>query len=300
MRATKYRIFRINIVGDLGKMIELFDGPGTLSPNIFMNNQEPKVTSTFQLIIHLWMPSTKIVSANCSLRFVTIAGTVNRIIEIYHPWTHKISHIVEKSEIWKILSHYNLKIAIINLTYSGDNDAVCTFAGITPCDLSTDSYREITTECFSIEDSLTYRNIYSKSNDTLLVLYSYRKYGNLSITIQLSITQCKPVTVNTCALTYLCQFPNNTMCKDHREQIRSLNITNMQISIDFPISMNPGQCFILQMVALIDRLTLLKNVSACKINFRHIDISSRKMKILFNIRAFFHDMACKYFDIFEH
>ena len=47
------------------------------------------------------------------------------------------------------------------------------------------------------------------------------------------------------------------MCKEHKENIKALNLKYSQISTDFPLSVNPGQCFILQMVAVVDRLAVV-------------------------------------------
>ena len=69
------------------------------------------------------------------------------------------------------------------------------------------------------------------------------------------------------------------------EQIKSLNLNYTQISTDFPISVNPGKCFILQMVAVVDRLSIAGFASDCKINIHHINILNRKIDINFNIKA---------------
>ena len=53
----------------------------------------------------------------------------------------------------------------------------------------------------------------------------------------------------------------------------------------------PGQCFILQMVAVADRLNLKGCASDCKINFYHVNILNRKFDINFNIKA---HLKCKY------
>ena len=162
---------------------------------------------------------------------------------------------------------------------------MCTFAGITVYNVNSDSYKEITTERILFSNILPFRNIYSRSNETLLVLYSYKEYGNLSLTMQFSSTKCKPVTINTYALSYLCKFKNNAMCKEHKENIKALNLKYSQISTDFPLSVNPGQCFILQMVAVVDRLAVVGSPYECRINFYHTNILNNNIDIYFNIKA---------------
>ena len=308
----KHQLFMVNFTVDSNMTVELYDGPGTLSTNIYMYNQESYKSSTFQCVIHLWIASTKNLNPECGFRFVTISDTVDKCITIDDSHKHKISHVVAKSEIWKIISSSNVNLKIENLTYTNYNDPQCSFAGISVYGLSNYTYTEIGTECFSPRDlakyrhlyskskevphkslafdhSLTHRDFYSSSNETLVVLYSYKQYGILSITIQVSITKCKPVVINTCALTNICLSLNNTMmCKKHRDQIRLLDFNYEQLSTVFPISVNPGQCLILQMVAHIDRLTKSNAFTDCKITFHHIDILTRKVSIKFNINASFH------------
>ena len=292
MITKKYETFIINFTIDPDISIQLFDGQGTLSSNIFKNNQETYVTSTFQSIIHMWIPLEKNVRAECG--FSTQSIHISKDIELNGSLPHLISHTFAKYESWRLLSHSNINITIIKLTYSGFNDPLCTFAGLAVYALNVDSNTDIINECFSFKYQ-TYRDIYSRSNKTLLVLYSYKEYGNVSITMQLSTTQCKPVTINTCALSYLCQLPNNTLCTEHREQISSLNLKPTKISTDFPISVNPGKCFVFQMVTVTDRHSLEGFPLDCKINFRHIDILDENVHIQFVMKTFLH---CKYLLLF--
>ena len=59
LRTKKYQHFIIKFTNELKLVVELYDGPRTYSSNIFKNNYEIHVTSTFQSIIYLWTPSTK-------------------------------------------------------------------------------------------------------------------------------------------------------------------------------------------------------------------------------------------------
>ena len=286
LTTTKYQTLGMDFTVNSCLTVELFDGPGTLSPNIYMYHQESYKTSTFQSIVHLWISPTEKLEREYGFIFVTMASTISRKIKVNNFLIYNISYELAKYKVWKIFSHANLKLTIKTFIYIGYNDPVCTFAGISV--YSANKNTEIANKCFSFYDYIIDKDIYSNLNETMLVLYSYKEYGHLNISLQLSTTQCKPVTINTCALTYLCQLPNNTMCKEHREQINSLNVNYTKKSTDFPISVNPGQCFILQMVSFIDSLNTLKSSIDCKIKLHHIDILKRKIRIKFQIKAFFH------------
>ena len=297
LRTRKYQHFMIRFTCESDMIVELFDGQGTLSANIFKNNQKSHITSTFQSIIHLLIPSTDELNSECGFTFLTVFNSVSMTFKLNDSFSHTISYAFAKYVLWEIVSYDVVNVTITNLTYTGFNDPLCIFAGITVYSLNKDLYTEITTECTSVHNIFTYRDIYSKTNETLLVLYSYQEYGNLSLTMQLSTTKCKPLTINTCASSYLCKFPNNTMCRKHREQISSLNLKYSQISTDFPISVNPGQCFVFQMVAVADRLSMLGVITDCKLNFHHIDILNKRIEIHFNIKTFLdgkYEYQCHY------
>ena len=64
------------------------------------------------------------------------------------------------------------------------------------------SFLEISAVCnTSNYPTYRYKNIYSKSNEVLLVIYSYKIYGCFKINISLLVTKCKPVNINICAFT---------------------------------------------------------------------------------------------------
>ena len=172
LRTKKYQHFIITFTNDSEFVVELYDGPGTLSSNIFKDNNESHVTSTFQSIIYLWIPSVKRLNTECGLEFVTESSSVRMNIQLNDSLPHKISHVFTKYEVWRILSYYNVNLTIINLTYTGYNDPLCTNAGITAYSLNKDTYTQIKTECNFFNNIYSiYRDIYSKSNETLLVKY---------------------------------------------------------------------------------------------------------------------------------
>ena len=81
LRTKKYQYFIIKFTNDSGLIVELFDGPGTYSPNIFKKRYELHVTSTFQFIIYMWITSIKI-NQNCGITFLTDSSSVKMNIQV--------------------------------------------------------------------------------------------------------------------------------------------------------------------------------------------------------------------------
>ena len=142
LRTKKYQYFIIKFTNDSGLIVELFDGPGTYSPNIFKKRYEMYVTSTFQSIIYLWITSIKI-NQNCGFTFLTDSSSVKMNIQVNDSLQYITSHAFQKYEVFKIFSYYNVNLTVINLTCTGFNDPLCTFAGITAYGLNNDSYTDI-------------------------------------------------------------------------------------------------------------------------------------------------------------
>ena len=93
LRTKKYQHFIIKFTNDSELVAELYDGPGTHSSNIFKNNYKIHVTSTFQSIIYLWIPSTRRLNMECGFQFVTESSSVRKNIQLND--SHIISLILQ-------------------------------------------------------------------------------------------------------------------------------------------------------------------------------------------------------------
>ncbi len=76
---------------------------------------------------------------------------------------------------------------------------------------------KIITECHSA-DHYKHRNIYSKTEQLLMVFYSLRALGHLEADVEMSLTPCHAIVINTCALAYRCRNPNCMLYKKFREE----------------------------------------------------------------------------------
>ena len=82
LRTKGYQHFIIKFTNDPDLMVELFDGPGTHCLNIFKKNTESYVTSTFQSIIYIWIPSMKKLNTECGFQFLTKLSSISRNIKL--------------------------------------------------------------------------------------------------------------------------------------------------------------------------------------------------------------------------
>ena len=297
MKAAKYQHFKINFTTDSLIFMEIFDGPGTLSPLVFKNNENLYVTSTFQSLIQIWASVLQEDKVLYGLTYTKHQINTSKVFQV-----NDTNSIITPNgygfEVWKILSSSTLNLTILSVTYNGINDPLCTNTGVSLYSLSNDSYREITTDCFFSTSTKIKKNMFSSSNDSLLVIYSYTEYGRFSISVKLSSTKCKPVEVNACALTYLCKIKHNALCTEHRKQVKHVTSSNSK-KINFPVSVNAGQCYVFQIRASIDRLKGKKSrfAAECRIKFKHRNFLEKKLNIQFDIKGYFRG---KFFYLIPH
>ena len=288
MKTAKYQHFIINFTMDSLIFMEIFDGPGTLSPLVSKNNEHLYVTSTFQSLIHIWASVLEENQALCTFTYTKHQIYIRKVFQV-NDLNYYLASNGHAFEVWKVFSSSTLNLTILNVTYNGINDELCTNAGISLYSLSNDSYREITTDCLFSTSKHIKKNIFSSSNESLLVIYSYTEYGRFSFSVKLSSTKCQPVEVNSCALTYLCRIKHNTLCTEHREQVKHVTSSNSR-NRAFPVSLNAGQCYIFQIRATINMLRRKGYTNDCKILFSHSNSLDKKLNIQFHMKGFYYCM----------
>ena len=98
-----------------------------------------------------------------------------------------------------MLQNQNLNITTSYLICNETNNINCKYGCLSVYDSLNNSYQEISITCHSNE-RYKLRNIYSHTFYVSLVFYSYPEYGKFSISVFLSGTSCKIVTINACTL----------------------------------------------------------------------------------------------------
>ena len=107
-------------------------------------------------------------------------------------------------------------IKVLNLTEENYN-LKCEIHGLAVYSINRKSTEESGSACFPSIGIYKERNIYSKTNVSLLVLYNFKDYGQLKLTIDLSITHCDVNKINICiAWRKVHLFTENSSCTIHQ------------------------------------------------------------------------------------
>ena len=87
--------------------------------------------------------------------------------------------------------NHHLNISITNFTNNYTNNPLCTYAGISFHKVSGDTYVEKRSICTDEGDFYKHRHIYSNQSKILVVMYAYKRYGMMYMSMKIAATKCK-------------------------------------------------------------------------------------------------------------
>ena len=204
----KYKYIRITFP-PTKYFIEAFDGPDTLSPMLpstYLNAKlHEMVTSSFQCILNVCMGCTNSFSYQYELHINSFVVTpVKSIILNYQNvsnfvYQYNTQQTNRNVDIISVLVPHNLKINITiqNLSHDYNQNFLCTYGGFVIHEsMEAKENSQISAKCTPHRDIFRFQNIYSNGSVILLVVYSYREYGSMNLSVVFSTTKCSIVRVN--------------------------------------------------------------------------------------------------------
>ncbi len=210
--APKYETILLTVSVAENIHVEVYDGPGILSPLLGFSTQVAGnttsilfKTTTFQCLVFKY-------KFNALMKFVTVPSRVEiKTTDTHFPHTTIFpSHRLCQSSQLCLLRFrtdpgFKVNLSVADLQYNGQhNTATCLFGGLSVYDKKT----EISTVCpcphhtleTSVFEAELYQNVYTSTNTALLVLYSSAEYGNLSAIVVVTNTKCKTISLNACGI----------------------------------------------------------------------------------------------------
>ena len=185
---------------------EIYDGPDDLSDPIKSNNLSLYVTSMFQCIIkissHLYLNRS-----NAILKYFSKINKISVNLNILDFKYVLINYPTGESSPLSIVTissklNHHLNISITNFTNNCTNNTLCTYACISFYEVSGDTYVEKRSICTDEGDFYKHRHIYSNQSKILVVMYAYKRYGMMHMSMKIAATKCKLTKMNV----YLCAY----------------------------------------------------------------------------------------------
>ncbi len=197
--------------------VDIFDGPGPLSPKLKTVNQA--VTSTFQCVVIAFI-TQKVVSKQIQF------SSKNHIFLKHQPLSPTGQAFISFNECYKsnIAIHgfdtspnLQINLTVLNLGHSSPSNHLCHHAGVSALG---EQFQEVYLECQNKVQM--FRSTYSTSSSVILVLYCYPEYTSFNISLKISTTKCQIKRENTCFYNWRCPFTGRAYCSHANERYTKL------------------------------------------------------------------------------
>ena len=260
IHVLKTKFIKIKIYNLPSSRISAFDGPGLLSKQVQTVKNHKMIsffTKTFQctFIIKCWFFSSyKITYSGINNNMVSRI-IVNNNTTSYITYPDDMCHLQSVVCLVNISvkndDNVNLTLARIETTEEQTN--LCQYAGITVLNTDTTHYRELKTVCHYFE-GYRYQRFYSKKPFLLFIIYMYKEYVKMKISMYYSQSKCTPITINVCSFEIPCKYSEDKLCSQlqHMHNFRSNCIGMSRECIDggnmfADIVINNGSCVVAQL-----------------------------------------------------
>ncbi len=197
----------------LAQMFHVFDGPGFLSPLVQEKNRTLSCSSFICVVI--WK-TQKQTMKNQRIKYISIENVVHTKILVDSSYLLSMNsrHLSDNNVIivrFSASEGLRLNASLIDLTYVGASvvlhdhvlsGPVCTNAGLViGHSIKFDNQEQRLCTNFSLAIGYS-RSFYSTGSSMNVLLFSFPKYGSISVLVNISVTACRLLEANLCE-TYL-------------------------------------------------------------------------------------------------
>ncbi len=282
----------------------LHDGPGKLSPLVLPIGRLSPNSNYDSTLMNSTLYQTT--SFQCLLVLITMQNEHH--VQVTYPANNKSTQMIDSTkhlsfpeiethlspqivEISLVRSSLRIYLSIDNLSHSGENNQFCSYAGFTSSRLP--SHEEISSICF-FQNGYNSRHIYSDGPQMLLIVYSFAGYASVGVSLTVMTTQCKPVPINTCLMSYSC-----------RASGEQCNFIKRHPNIDGPCLGDPfcskgtffsllnEKCLVLQLNHSMKQFSFQKTIwgegsrTCFTKDIQHLFLNKPGFKITFHVTGFF-------------
>ena len=214
----------LSFVHNLTSAYVVYDGPGFSSNLIVVKSNVSKIISisTFQCIIQFKIQSSLRKYANIIMYrsnylnndisiFVDLTNPTNMTVQL--PNTMCLDNLCVVDVNTK--TDLQINVTLNKIVSDGIYNPICKYGGIVTEEYLDNKYEESSTTCQNHSGQIKQaRSMYSSTSSLVLILYWYSMYQNIMASLTLSLTRCKPVTIDLCELHYFCghKLPNYDGC----------------------------------------------------------------------------------------
>ena len=151
---------------------------------------------------------------------------------------------------------------MIKISSDGVYDPTCLFNGLVAWEKLSNDYRQSDTLCQN-HDGIKYpsRSFYCHNSSLSLVLYWYKPYSTINVTVNISQTKCQPVPIKFCHYDHTFDCKADSKCHSYLNYVTKYSPINISLSGGLTFTQLHGKCII---VTLFSNGT--SNLLKCEIN----------------------------------
>ena len=239
---------------------EIYDGPGLLSPSV-INLGHVYVTSSFQCIA--------VILAKRKLETeVELVNYTSKSVNIPHVFniSSNESSFTINVPLRTCFKHYcaiflftdekfHINITLLQIIYKGPTGERCKYGGLVTGEETVTDYKESLTICeFHGGEEHHGLTFFSENSSLILITFWYEHYSEINTTVQVSLTKCITVQLDSCAVQQLCHsvfnMNNLTRCNSYLKYISQNHLLyhkNFDDLFDFVLfSLQEEECIVIQ------------------------------------------------------
>ena len=176
---------------------------------------------------------------------------------------------------------YQVNITSILVKSTNSYNFNCIYAGLVSGEMFVSGFLESNTTICESSSDIKPMSFYSRNSSLILVLYWYKRYSEINVSLMISQTKCKTALINLCVLELLCEI-TKIRCQSYinnMTRFSGINLTANHFTFILPNN-NIGECLVLQITSIpqdfkdLYRLMLVKEdniyfdiYSICYFNF---------------------------------
>ena len=174
----------------------IVEGPGILSDTL--KNQPVVKYSTFQCIIYLLHEDNTHFKFHSKLLQCSEIHQISKgkVISTYLPDGRCLSN---KCILYATTEYDHINVSVVKITTTNWFDPLCVFCGLVAAENIKYDYRQSDTLCKNYNATKDpSRSFYSHNSALALILYWYKRYGLINVTLNIFKTKCKVVYIDVC------------------------------------------------------------------------------------------------------
>ena len=206
IKVNHYEDILLEISTDLESTMFLLDGPGLVSPWKIIRKKITKL-ARFQCLVKIYKTlrasgSLQVIYTSVkSLSSTHIIPKESPLLYLNYNMLNNTNSIKRSVLNLETNDAFKINCTVMVLRYAGPLDSSCKYGGLVAYETQENVNKHVISLCNeNISQFSQPRNIYSTFNKLVLVVYNYKEYSKLNVTVKITTSVCELVRIDICKI----------------------------------------------------------------------------------------------------